>query len=372
MFDPLALPIVLLIFAGAAALVWMAGMRLSDTTDVLSFRLGLGEALGGLILLAIVTNLPEIAITVSAALSKELGVAVGNILGGSRYRPSCSWCLTPSAWGEGALNLPGGLPLVGAGGSGCYRRSHRRSHGQSAAHLIHRLARRSWRAAHHGTMDRGHLVDCQVPLRASVAPRRRRPRRPRGVPRPLQGEEGAEGGQQRSRYRESRGRLLGGGRRYAGGRRAARAKRRSHRQGCRHERRPVRLHLPRCRHRPAGGLHWDHLGEDGRLSAGRERYLRWQRLLASAVSVGEFAIGRCCAAPCPRHGHLSYRAWVTVYASLHMRLDLQARPTHLAHRGGLAGGADPIPNRRSRAGGRGIGRLASWLPTRIVHAQPSK
>ena len=82
MFDSLALPIVLLIFAGAAALVWMAGIRLSDTTDVLSSRLGLGQALGGLILLAIVTNLPEIAITVSAALSKELGVAVGNILGG--------------------------------------------------------------------------------------------------------------------------------------------------------------------------------------------------------------------------------------------------------------------------------------------------
>src|SRR5829696_3976528 len=86
MFDSLALPIVLLIFASAAAFVWMAGIRLSDTTAVLSFRLGLGQALGGLILLAIVTNLPEIAITVSAALSKELGVAVGNILGGSPYR----------------------------------------------------------------------------------------------------------------------------------------------------------------------------------------------------------------------------------------------------------------------------------------------
>jgi cation:H+ antiporter len=69
MFDSLALPVVLLIFAGSAAFVWMAGISLSDTTDVLSFRLGLGEALGGLILLAIVTNLPEIAITVSAALS---------------------------------------------------------------------------------------------------------------------------------------------------------------------------------------------------------------------------------------------------------------------------------------------------------------
>src|SRR3712207_6314022 len=82
MFGSLSLPILLIIFAVAAILVWVAGTRLSDTTDVLTVRLGLGEALGGLILLAIATNLPEIAITASAALSKELGVAVGNILGG--------------------------------------------------------------------------------------------------------------------------------------------------------------------------------------------------------------------------------------------------------------------------------------------------
>jgi len=75
-------PAVLAVFAAAALAVWFAGIRLSNTTDVLADRLGLGEALGGLILLAIATNLPEIAITVSAALADNLGIAIGNILGG--------------------------------------------------------------------------------------------------------------------------------------------------------------------------------------------------------------------------------------------------------------------------------------------------
>ncbi|MEP6809910.1 MAG: sodium:calcium antiporter [Chthoniobacterales bacterium] len=81
-FAQLAPGWLLLIFAGAAAAVWVAGIYVSNTTDVLSQRLGLGEALGGMLLLAIVTNLPEIAITASAALHHDLGIAIGNILGG--------------------------------------------------------------------------------------------------------------------------------------------------------------------------------------------------------------------------------------------------------------------------------------------------
>ena len=82
MLSSLSLPILILIFVGAAAFVWIAGIKLSDTTDVLSEHFGLGEALGGLIILSIVTNLPELAITSSAALRGNLGVATGNILGG--------------------------------------------------------------------------------------------------------------------------------------------------------------------------------------------------------------------------------------------------------------------------------------------------
>ena len=79
-----SLPFWLLIalFVIGAAVIWVAGIFLSKTTDVLDDRLHIGSALGGLIVLALATNLPEIAITVSAAASGSLDVAAGNILGG--------------------------------------------------------------------------------------------------------------------------------------------------------------------------------------------------------------------------------------------------------------------------------------------------
>ena len=80
--DSLPLIVLFAIFLAAALAVWVAGIKLSETTDVLAMRLGLGAALGGLILLAIATNLPEIAIVVTASLAGHLGIAIGNILGG--------------------------------------------------------------------------------------------------------------------------------------------------------------------------------------------------------------------------------------------------------------------------------------------------
>lgn len=80
--NALPLWLLVLIFVAGAAVIWIAGIQLSKTTDVLDDRLHLGSALGGLIVLAVATNLPEIAITVSAAASGSIEVAAGNILGG--------------------------------------------------------------------------------------------------------------------------------------------------------------------------------------------------------------------------------------------------------------------------------------------------
>jgi cation:H+ antiporter len=80
--ESLPLWLLVVVFVAGAAVIWVAGIQLSKTTDVLDARLHLGSALGGLIVLAVATNLPEIAITVSAGLSGSIEVAAGNILGG--------------------------------------------------------------------------------------------------------------------------------------------------------------------------------------------------------------------------------------------------------------------------------------------------
>jgi cation:H+ antiporter len=80
--DSVATVPLILIFALAAMAIWTAGIRLSSSTDALDTRFKLGSALGGLLLLAIATDLPELAITITAAAHDNLGLAVGNLLGG--------------------------------------------------------------------------------------------------------------------------------------------------------------------------------------------------------------------------------------------------------------------------------------------------
>ena len=82
MVTSLSLTTLIFLFCFAAIVIWYAGIALSESTDAIDERFGLAEALGGLILLALVTNLPEIAIVFSAAYTHQMGIVIGNILGG--------------------------------------------------------------------------------------------------------------------------------------------------------------------------------------------------------------------------------------------------------------------------------------------------
>ena len=84
--------LLLLAFAAAVVATWMAGVYLSRSTDALDDWLRLGQAVGGMVFLAIAGSLPELAITISAARAGNLGLASGNLIGGiavlgNRYAP---------------------------------------------------------------------------------------------------------------------------------------------------------------------------------------------------------------------------------------------------------------------------------------------
>src|ERR1700693_6390591 len=78
----LGLPVPGGVFIVSSGAIWFAGIQLSKTTDQIDYRFALGEALGGLILLAFATNLPEIASVSAAALQHMFDIATGHILGG--------------------------------------------------------------------------------------------------------------------------------------------------------------------------------------------------------------------------------------------------------------------------------------------------
>jgi cation:H+ antiporter len=69
------------IFVAAAAVVWIAGARIADYADAVARRTGIGHAVAGLVLLAGITSLPEVAVTVTASVTGNASLAVNNLLG---------------------------------------------------------------------------------------------------------------------------------------------------------------------------------------------------------------------------------------------------------------------------------------------------
>ena len=71
-----------ILFLVSTIAIWVSGIKLTKAVDAITSHFGLGEAVGGMVFLAIITNLPEIAITIVAASHRDYDIAISNLLGG--------------------------------------------------------------------------------------------------------------------------------------------------------------------------------------------------------------------------------------------------------------------------------------------------
>ncbi|QNO15134.1 sodium:calcium antiporter [Alkalicella caledoniensis] len=69
----------------SAGLIIFAGMSLSKNADIIAEKTGLGGALVGVLLLPIVTSLPEIVTSAQAAIIGNPDIAVGNVFGSNMF-----------------------------------------------------------------------------------------------------------------------------------------------------------------------------------------------------------------------------------------------------------------------------------------------
>lgn len=111
MFENLPLWINAAVFIGAAAVVWIAGTRLARYADAIARRTGIGHAAVGLLLLAGITSLPEIAVTLTASIGGNAELAVNNLLGSIAMQVAIL-AIADAVIGEDALTSVIANPVV--------------------------------------------------------------------------------------------------------------------------------------------------------------------------------------------------------------------------------------------------------------------
>ncbi len=82
MIENLSISALLVVFILSSAVIWFVGVKITHLVDFVTQYFNLGEAFGGMILLTIITNLPEVAITLVASYKHNYDVAISNIIGG--------------------------------------------------------------------------------------------------------------------------------------------------------------------------------------------------------------------------------------------------------------------------------------------------
>lgn len=75
---------IVLTLVGLAAIIFGGNLVVNNGTEI-AYALGMSETLVGLTIIAIGTSLPELVTSISAALKKESGIALGNIVGSNIF-----------------------------------------------------------------------------------------------------------------------------------------------------------------------------------------------------------------------------------------------------------------------------------------------
>jgi cation:H+ antiporter len=93
------------LFFACAVGVWYAGARLAYLADEVSDRLKLAKSMVGLLVLALVTSLPEVVTTLSAAISQNADLVLNNLFGGIALQTAI--LAVGDFWARGAItNYP--------------------------------------------------------------------------------------------------------------------------------------------------------------------------------------------------------------------------------------------------------------------------
>nr|WP_238344338.1 hypothetical protein [Ramlibacter lithotrophicus] len=99
------------VFAASAAVVWITGTKVAHYADDLAIASGIGHATVGLVLLAGITSLPEVAVALSSAAAGAPALSVNNLLGGVAMQIAIL-AVADAIIGKQALTVIAGTPLL--------------------------------------------------------------------------------------------------------------------------------------------------------------------------------------------------------------------------------------------------------------------
>lgn len=99
------------VFSVSAVVVWIAGTKVAHYADRLAVATGVGHATVGLLLLAGITSLPEVAVALTSAAAGAPGLSVNNLLGGVAMQIAIL-AVADAIIGKQALTVIAGTPLL--------------------------------------------------------------------------------------------------------------------------------------------------------------------------------------------------------------------------------------------------------------------